>query len=209
MNGILKELLPKAQSGDAIAQEALAFAYVDQDKDYYNAVRWLEEAERNGHLSVRGAWIIGMCYDDGNGVPKNAEKAEHYYRIAADSAEDNEYVNRACYWLANGHWAGDITFGEDFAIAVYYLEKMLKNNTKKLQDGAKLDLAIIFAIAEDPIYNSERAEYYIDLVKKTVTDPEILDKVGEVEGIIAESKISHMAQSILGDATDVLRDSYS
>ena len=84
MNRVIEELLPKAKAGDIMAQEALAFAYVDQEKDYGNAVKWLEEAEKNGHLSVRGAWIIGVSYDDGDGVPKDADKA------AIQAAKDAE-----------------------------------------------------------------------------------------------------------------------
>ena len=48
----LNKLLPKAEAGDVHAQEELAFACVDQDKDYTNAVKWLEEAERYACLLI-------------------------------------------------------------------------------------------------------------------------------------------------------------
>ena len=93
---ILNELLPKAEAGDALAQEELAFAYIDHDEDNASAVKWLEKAEAQGRLSVRGAWILGVSYDDGRGVPKDSSKAEHYYRIAADSDEDNVCYSSCC-----------------------------------------------------------------------------------------------------------------
>lgn len=196
----LSELLPKAESGDIKAQEALAFAYIDEDEDNASAVKWLEAAEAQGHLSVRGAWILGVSYDDGRGVPKDAAKAERYYRFAADSDEDNVHVNKACYWLAYGHWAGDIVFGQNDEVAVYYLEKLLRNNTKKLQQEAMVDLALLYSFGDGTMYNPDKADEYIAKAREVVTDKEMLEQVDRAASILASSRISKLAQNLLDQA---------
>lgn len=194
---ILNELLPKAEAGDVLAQEELAFAYIDHDEDNASAVKWLEKAEAQGRLSVRGAWILGVSYDDGRGVPKDSSKAERYYRIAADSDEDNVHVNKACYWLAYGHWAGDIVFGQNDEVAVYYLEKLLRNSTKKLQQEAIVDLALLYSFGDGSMYNPDKADEYIAKAREVVTDKEMLEQVDRAASILASSRISKLAQSLL------------
>lgn len=75
-------------------------------------------------------------------------------------------------------------FSINYETARHYLEKMLKNRTETLQDAAKLALAILFAIRQNPLCDLEKSYYYINLIKQTVTDPEILKKADEVKSII-------------------------
>ncbi len=199
----LNELLPKAEAGDVRAQEELAFAYVDQDKDYTNAVKWLEEAERQGHLSVRGAYTLAISYDDGRGeIAKDPVKAEHYYRIAADSEEDNDYVNKACFWLASGHWTGEVPpFGEDDEVAVYYLERLLTRQSTAMKDDAMGNLALLFSFTSSPVFNPEKSKEMIEKVKDS-TDEDVQKQIKDAQENLAHYEIAKAAQEIMQAAAE-------
>lgn len=201
-NETLNELLPKAEAGDVRAQEELAFAYVDQDKDYTNAVKWLEEAEKQGHLSVRGAYTLAISYDDGRGeIVKDPVKAEHYYRIAADSDEDNQYVNKACFWLARGHWIENAPFGEDDEIAVYYLERVLTRSSPAMKDDAKGNLAMLHSFSSSKVFDPQKARKYIDELKDC-DDEEVKEQVKVAEESLSHYEIAKAAQEIMQAAAE-------
>ena len=198
----LNELLPRAEAGDVHAQEELAFAYVDQDKDYTNAVKWLEEAEKKGHLSVRGAYTLAISYDDGRGeIAKDPVKAEHYYKIAADSEEDNDYVNKACFWLASGHWAGEIQFGEDDEVAVYYLERLLSRQSPAMKDDAKGNLALLHSFSTGKVFDPEKSRMYIAQVKDS-TDEDVQRQIKDAEENLSYYEIAKAAQEVMQAASE-------
>ena len=80
----LKEYLPLAKQGDALAQIALGFMYHDGKgvaQDYKEASRWYRLAAEQGDAVAQSA--LGSMYVRGVGVTQDDKEASMWYRLAA------------------------------------------------------------------------------------------------------------------------------
>ena len=81
----IRELLQKANSGDASAQNALGLHYFSGngvDINYKDAFRWFRMAADKGN--VHAMYNLGCCYFDGYGINKNYSFAVEWFQKAAD-----------------------------------------------------------------------------------------------------------------------------
>ena len=77
-------LKPKAESGDARSQMAIAKLYYNGDgvtKDDTKAAEWYRKAAEQGNALAQ--YKLGAMYDKGEGVPKDAAKAAEWWQKAA------------------------------------------------------------------------------------------------------------------------------
>ena len=82
-------LKPKAESGDARSQMALAKLYYNGDgvaKDDAKAAEWYRKAAEQGNALAQ--YKLGAMYDKGEGVPKDAAKAVEWWKKAAAQGDE-------------------------------------------------------------------------------------------------------------------------
>jgi uncharacterized protein len=80
----LKEFLPLAKQGNAIAQVHLAFMYFQGygvPQDYKEAMKWFRLAADQGYIQAQNE--LGVMYAKGEGVPQDSKEAMKWYRKAA------------------------------------------------------------------------------------------------------------------------------
>ncbi|MBQ2790737.1 MAG: SEL1-like repeat protein [Thermoguttaceae bacterium] len=76
------------------------------DGDYAAAVRWFRKAAKNGDELAN--YYLSLCYENGEGVEKDAKKAEELYRSVFGTKGDEEVASvlasgeSDCYWLLRG-----------------------------------------------------------------------------------------------------------
>ena len=94
----LSDLKAKAESGDARAQYEYGMRLVGRsggDPDESD-VNWFRMAADQGFAAAQT--ILGVCYEEGFGLPKNGAEAVKWYRKAADQGFDEaEVLLGACY----------------------------------------------------------------------------------------------------------------
>ncbi|AFL72844.1 tetratricopeptide repeat protein [Thiocystis violascens] len=73
-------VLAKADAGDADAQNEVALLFLTEGKPEW-AIGWLELAAKHGHADAMN--LLGTCYIEGNGVPKNDNLGIAYIAKAA------------------------------------------------------------------------------------------------------------------------------
>ena len=61
--------------------------YFGQGIDYNEAVQWFRKAAEQGHASAQ--FILGHCYDAGDGVSKDTAKAIEWYKKAAAQGQED------------------------------------------------------------------------------------------------------------------------
>jgi TPR repeat protein len=79
------ELKRSAESGDALAQNNLAYLYtfgLDEPQDYREAARWYASSAAQGFAAAQ--YNLGTLYERGLGVPRDLSKAARWYRAAAE-----------------------------------------------------------------------------------------------------------------------------
>jgi TPR repeat protein len=79
---------PLAEKGDAKAQSALAFMYINGEgvpHDKAEAEKWYRKAAEQGYAPAQSA--LGFMYDSGDGVPQDYAEAEKWYRKAAERGD--------------------------------------------------------------------------------------------------------------------------
>lgn len=84
-NKKIRDLLRRAEQGDAEAQSDLGFCYFNGDgvpRSMENAVTWWREAAEQGNVIAQ--FCLGACYEEGSGVSKDMQEAVKWYRKAAD-----------------------------------------------------------------------------------------------------------------------------
>ena len=86
--GIDKELLKKAEDGDAEAQWSLGFKYYQGEEvsqNYKKAFSWYTKSANQGYSLAQTS--LGTSYLYGHGVPQNHEKALEWLIKAAKQGE--------------------------------------------------------------------------------------------------------------------------
>jgi uncharacterized protein len=84
-----KELLTKAQGGDANSQMWLAAAYEQGwfgEKNLSEALKWFRKSAAKGNPDAQNA--LGQMYEDGEGVKQSYVTASKWYRKAAEHVPD-------------------------------------------------------------------------------------------------------------------------
>ena len=74
----------EAASSDTMnAKEQLSLgAYLHDQKEYTEATKWIRKAAEQGHPDAQ--FLLGTCYENGEGVPQNHTEAAKWFRKAAD-----------------------------------------------------------------------------------------------------------------------------
>lgn len=92
----MKELMNKAEAGDADAQQTLGACYVNGQgvpQDYVKAFQWFTKSARRGNAKAQ--YNLGMLYLSGIGVVKSTTSAKLWLeRSAAQGNEDAEAILR-------------------------------------------------------------------------------------------------------------------
>ena len=86
----LSDMGSEVKEGDE--EYSLGKACFDEEK-YDEAITWFSEASEMGHGDA--TYHLGLCYKDGLGVEKDADKSMEYFRLAAEqgSSEAQAEVN--------------------------------------------------------------------------------------------------------------------
>jgi hypothetical protein len=89
----LKECLRKAEIGDPIAQQQVAYLYASSSACYYDlrlSANWMERSARGG--SVNALREIGLKYLNGDGVLPDPVKAYAYLKVFVSLAPNREFA---------------------------------------------------------------------------------------------------------------------
>lgn len=113
-------ILPLAQKGDAMAQNALAVLYLGEEDgganpnpNYTEALKWLRKAVAQKFAAAHGN--MGNLYASGHGVPKDAKKAIRWYQLSSDHGDEEGLGHIArMYQLGQG-----VTKDPKKAVALY------------------------------------------------------------------------------------------
>jgi len=84
-----KQLLTKAQGGDANSQNWLAAAYEQGwfgEKNFSEALKWFRKSAAKGNPDAQAS--LGQMYEDGEGVKQSYALAAKWYRKAAEHVPD-------------------------------------------------------------------------------------------------------------------------
>jgi uncharacterized protein len=101
-------ILPLAQKGDAMAQNALGVLYMGEEDGGSNpnpnfpaALKWLSKAAAQRFAAAEGN--MGNLYASGHGVPKDAKKALRWYQLATGHGDvESQYNLARAYQLGAG-----------------------------------------------------------------------------------------------------------
>lgn len=99
----LRLWLPLAGQGNADAQHAIGFMYVNGQgvtRDFAEAVRWYGRAAELGHAAAQ--YNLGIVHANGQGVPQDYAEAVRLWREAADRGVALAQGNLAAMY-AGGH----------------------------------------------------------------------------------------------------------
>ena len=112
----LQQLTARADSGDARAERALAFAYLRGQgvtKDLGAAARWSQAAAEQGDAEAQ--YLAGSLYRDGAGVPRDTTRAFVWFAKAAAAGQ-----LKAMHNLAIAYVQGDGTAKDDAAAVAWF-----------------------------------------------------------------------------------------
>jgi localization factor PodJL len=131
----LRQLMARADSGDAAAARDLAFAYLrgaGTAKDLAAAARWAQAAADAGDAEAQ--YLAASLYRDGAGVPRDAARAFAWFARAAAAGQV-----KAMHNLAIAYLRGEGTAKDDAAGAAWFLRAAMGGYV----DSA-FDLAVLY-----------------------------------------------------------------
>jgi len=96
------DLIKNADTGDAKAQTDLALIFLSHQKPE-NAIYWLELAAKRDDANAM--YLLGRCYTDGNGTPKNEDLGIMWIAKAASHGHliSQAQMQALCSGLAGKH----------------------------------------------------------------------------------------------------------
>lgn len=182
----LKQLLIAAEQGDAEAQHKLGKYYYNEVKDYNKAFYWTKKSAEQGNAIAQGN--IGLIYQLGRGIEKNAVLAHEWFLKAAEQGNSSSQfclglhyetgegvekdMEKAAYWYKKGAEQGEERAQYNLAFLYYYGEGVEKDIEKSVfwykkaaeQDfvNAKYNLGVLYSIEKD----FERAVYWFNKASK-------------------------------------------
>jgi TPR repeat protein len=104
----LREFVPLAQQGDAVAQFFVGTAYMNGSglkQDYVLARKWMRMSADQGNASAQ--YVMGVFYSDGIGVPQDFATAVRWFRRSVERGFVVGYPGTAHYMLGHAYAAGD------------------------------------------------------------------------------------------------------
>ena len=99
----LREFVPLAQQGDAVAQGILGTAYIEGKgvkQDYVLGAKWTRRSADQGDAYAQ--FLMGMFYAEGQGVPQDFATAVKWFRKSAEQG-----TLQAHYMLGQAYGSGD------------------------------------------------------------------------------------------------------
>lgn len=102
----VRELLQRAEAGEAEAQYELAICYGRGNsvpQDYTEAFKWAMASAKQGYAPAEGT--VGSCYQAGKGVEQNIEEAIKWIQRAADKGDMSACWNRGLFYLTGAYGA--------------------------------------------------------------------------------------------------------
>lgn len=124
----LQYIRSAANLGSSDAQADLGFSYLyglqeaGISQDAASAIPWLRKASDQNN--DRAAFNLGFCYECGVGVPKDEEKALHYYYIAANAGNaQGQYEVAMAYLLGKNGFQVDVNEAKKYLDAAIEQEE--------------------------------------------------------------------------------------
>lgn len=114
----LKEVMEKANEGDAEAQLAVGEFYLAANNPT-QAARWFERAADN---NPKAAYHLGFAYFNGVGVEKNLSKAVEYLKISADGEFVPAMAQLGAFYM------GGIGVTKDEQMALFWTRRAAREN---------------------------------------------------------------------------------
>jgi uncharacterized protein len=152
----MKELISKADAGDAAAQYELAMAYDTGrgvGRDVSQAALWCAKAAEQGHAEAQNC--IGSMYQFGDGVPQNEATAAAWYEKAVAQGHGEAHTNLGyLYDLGQG-------VGQDRGRAVELYVKGAESGSV----NAMLNLGISYQQGEGVAIDRAEAFKWLDLAR--------------------------------------------
>jgi len=106
---IIKDLIPKAEQGDAAAQFDLALAFQTGSMSKENrwaSAKWCERAARQGHAEAQ--YTLGNLYKEGWGVLVDLERSTHCYGRAAEKGHVEAMYEAGVGYAIQPVWERDM-----------------------------------------------------------------------------------------------------
>jgi TPR repeat protein len=145
-NDLFRDLLIKAEAGDAESQYELGLRYyhgTDVSQDYREAIKWYTKAAEQGHALSQ--LNLGMMYDEGKGVPQDYKEAAKWYTKAAEQGLAPAQSNLGLMY-AEGQGVP-----QDYIKAVQWYTKAAKQGYAKAQYNLGAMYANGYGVPEDYI----------------------------------------------------------
>ena len=92
----LELLEPIADEGNPTAQYYIGLLYYNIWKDMEAASDWFYKAATNGHANAQS--VLGLLYEEGNGVSKDYSQAAKWYQMAAEQGVAEAQMNLANFY---------------------------------------------------------------------------------------------------------------
>lgn len=157
INEAYKCYLEAADNDNVLAMERLAIWYYDGmepvvEVDYTLAYEYASSAVEAG--SDTAAYILALCYDNGNGVHQSRSKALEYYQQAADAG-----ITGAINALAFIYYSGTHNVSKDY-------EKAFKLARKAADNGSVNSMALLGVCYDDGMGTSKNKKKALKWYKK-------------------------------------------
>ncbi|MBM0509744.1 tetratricopeptide repeat protein [Aeromonas hydrophila] len=120
----IKELIEKAEAGDATAQFILAQKYkkgLNVEQNITKAIEWYKKAAEQGHIQSQNS--LGTIYVRGQGIEKDYKTAFYWFTKAAEQGDDI-----AQYSLGNMYLDGYATKQSDIKAVSWYRKSARQKN---------------------------------------------------------------------------------
>ena len=115
--------------------EFIAGKYYYDQKDYQNALKYLNRAAQKGH--VKAICLLMPMYYNGEVIEKN-------YAKAAKLLEQFDYIDETCNYLGHIYYEGGFGVEQDYKTAFKYFERSAKNGNA----GGESALGLMYYLGE-------------------------------------------------------------
>jgi TPR repeat protein len=99
-----------ANSGYAKAQNNLGYLYfigaVSGEPDFAEAIKWFTKASEQGNAGSQNN--LGICLESGQGIRLSEQKAEYFYKLAADQGHPSAQASLGYLYLKRGKFTAAI-----------------------------------------------------------------------------------------------------
>ena len=144
-NGIIQNKLRRLMVNFAYCREG---ERLHSDENYESAFYWFKKAADMGASTSQR--ILGLCYENSDGVEKDFEKAIYWYQKAADNG-NSKAKQRIGWCYKNG-----IGIQRDLKMAAYYFAKAAESG----ESTAQCNLALCYCKGEGVEKDSSKAVYW-------------------------------------------------